>query len=160
MIVVADSGPLHYLILLGEADLLQRLYTSVVIPDAVVAELTRPASPSPVSAWLSTPPAWVRVVAVTPEEMTSIPDVLDLGERAAIALAETMRADLLLIDETAGRSEARRRHIRVTGTLGVLRAAAEMGLVDIPALLVRLEATNFYMKPELLEAIFAPWLNG
>ncbi len=58
-----------------------------------------------------------------------ITDDLDLGERAAIALAETMHADLLLIDEAAGRAEAKRRHLRVTGTLGVLRAGAEQGLV-------------------------------
>ena len=49
-----------------------------------------------------------------------ITDDLDPGERAAIALAKTMRADLLLIHEAAGRSEAKRRHLRVTGTLGVL----------------------------------------
>ena len=159
MIVVADSGPLHYLILLGEADLLQQLYAKVIIPDAVAAELTRPASPSTVSAWLSRPPSWVRVEAVTQEELASVPEVLDLGERAAIALAEMMRADLLLIDETAGRAEARRRNIRVTGTLGVLRAAAEMGLVNVPDLLVRLEATNFYVDAELLQNVFAPWLE-
>jgi predicted nucleic acid-binding protein len=34
-------------------------------------------------------------------------------------------ADLLLIDEAAGREEARRRNLPVTGTLGVLRAVAE-----------------------------------
>ena len=54
---------------------------------------------------------------------------LDLGERAAIALAETMHADPLLIDEAAGRAEAKRRYLRVTGTLGVLRSGAEQGLV-------------------------------
>jgi predicted nucleic acid-binding protein len=40
-----------------------------------------------------------------------------LGERAAIALAATIHADLLLIDEAAERAEARRRNLRVTGTL-------------------------------------------
>ena len=50
-----------------------------------------------------------------------ITDDLDLGERAAIALAETMHADLLSIDEAGGRAEAKRRQLRVTGTLGVLR---------------------------------------
>ena len=38
MIVVADSGSLHYLILIEEADLLRALYTEVVIPEEVIAE--------------------------------------------------------------------------------------------------------------------------
>src|SRR5258706_6000711 len=104
MIVVADSGPLHYLILLEQADLLKHLYSEVVIPQAVAAELTRPAAPSEVREWVSTPPAWLRVMPITAEEMASISESLDIGERAALALAETMRADLVLIDEAAGRA--------------------------------------------------------
>jgi len=48
MIVVADSGPLHYLILLGHVDLLQRFYGEVLVPAPVAGELTRrPARPIP-----------------------------------------------------------------------------------------------------------------
>jgi predicted nucleic acid-binding protein len=61
-----------------------------------------------------------------------------------------MGADLLLIDEVAGRAEAKRRQLRVTGTLGVLRAAAERGLVNVPDLLERLKATSFYLDETLL----------
>ena len=39
MIVVADTGPLHYLILFDHAELLHRLYGEVVVPDAVATEL-------------------------------------------------------------------------------------------------------------------------
>jgi len=39
MIVVADTGPLHYLILINHAELLHRLYGEVVVPDAVATEL-------------------------------------------------------------------------------------------------------------------------
>jgi predicted nucleic acid-binding protein len=88
-----------------------------------------------------------------------ITDDLDLGERAAIALAETMHADLLLIDEAAGRAEAKRRRLRVTGTLGVLRAGAEQGLVDVPELLERLKATSFYLDETLMNAVFERWLK-
>ena len=70
-----------------------------------------------------------------------------------------MQAELLLIDETAGRAEARRRHIRVTGTLGVLRTAAELGLVDVPDVLQRLQATNFYVDEALSTNVFARWLH-
>ena len=93
------------------------------------------------------------------ETVSTISDDLDPGERAAIALAETVHADLLLIDEAAGRAEAKRRHLRVTGTLGVLRAGAEQGLVNVPELLERLKATSFYLDETLLSAVFDRWLK-
>jgi predicted nucleic acid-binding protein len=115
MIVVADSSPLHYLILIEQVGLLRQLYSEVVIPEAVFAELSRPASSAAVSGWLSSAPSWLRLVPVSAEEIAAVTESLDVGERAAIALAETMRADLLLIDEAAGRREASRRHIRSLG---------------------------------------------
>ena len=42
MIVIADTSPLNYLVLIGEADILQRLYRRVVIPEAVLRELLHP----------------------------------------------------------------------------------------------------------------------
>lgn len=66
----------------------------------------------------------------------------------------------LLIDEAAGRAEAKRRHLRVTGTLGVLRSGAEQGLVDVPDLLERLKTTSFYLDETLVNAVFDRWLNS
>ena len=45
MIVVADTSPLYYLILIGEAEVLRRLYGRVVIPEAVLRELQNPQAP-------------------------------------------------------------------------------------------------------------------
>jgi predicted nucleic acid-binding protein len=160
MIVVADSGPLHYLILLDHADLLHRFYDEVVVPEAVAAELSTLSAPSTVRNWMSRAPSWLRVVAVESSTVDAITDDLDLGERAAIALAGAMHADLLLIDEAAGRAEAKRRSLRVTGTLGVLRAAAERGLVNVPELVARLKATNFYADEALLKSAFGQWLES
>jgi predicted nucleic acid-binding protein len=159
MIVVADSSPLHYLILLGQGELLVRLYGDVVIPDAVAAELQAAGSPPEVRGWLGRPPSWLRVMTVTPDEVASVTADLDLGERTAIALAGRLRADLLLIDESAGRAEARRRSIRITGLLGVLRTAADLGFIDVRDVLGRLEATNFYVDGSLLKSIFGRWLE-
>lgn len=154
MIVVADSGPLHYLILLERADLLRRLYGEVVIPEDVAAELRAAGAPPVVREWMSAPPPWLAIVTVAGEDVSSVPDELDAGERAAIALAERMRADLLLIDEAAGRAEARKRNLRVTGTLGVLRTAADARLIDVRDVLDRLRSTNFYVDEELLTKVF------
>jgi hypothetical protein len=63
---------------------------------------------------------------------------------------------------TAGRRarrRARRRNLRVTGTLGVLRAGAEQGLVNVPALIGRLETTSFTVDDALVNAIFRRWLG-
>jgi predicted nucleic acid-binding protein len=159
MIVVADSAPLHYLIQLQHIELLRRFYGQVLVPEPVASELSAAGAPAIVREWISTPPAWVEVRPVPSDAVSMITDDLDLGERAAIALAETMHADLLLIDEAAGRAEAKRRQLRVTGTLGVLMAGAEQGLVNVPDLLERLKATSFYLDETLLNAVFDRWLK-
>jgi predicted nucleic acid-binding protein len=56
MIVVADSGPLHYLILLGHADLLQRFYGEVLVPEPMAGELTTASAPDIVRKWMANPP--------------------------------------------------------------------------------------------------------
>ncbi len=155
MIVVADTSPLNYLVLIGEADLLHRLYGRVLIPQAVLSELQHPESLSAVVEWVNHCPAWleVRQVAVRPEESS---EELDPGELEAIALAEEHRPDvLLLMDEETGRLEARRRNIPTTATLGVLDDAAARGLVDLRAAIQRLRSTNFRAEDSLLERLIA-----
>jgi len=102
MIVVADSGPLHYLILLELTELLPRFYGQVFVPDAVLQELTASKAPQPVREWLSKPPAWLRFQSVAPDQLDLVTDDLDLGEREAIALAHLLGADLILIDRNFG----------------------------------------------------------
>ena len=157
MIVVADSGPLHYLILLDQTELLSRFYGQVVLPEAVLRELTSAMAPQPVKDWLSEPPSWLLVESVPPTEIQLVTAELDLGEREAIALAHLLRADLLLIDELSGRAEAKRRSLRVTATLGILRTAAERGLIDVPETLARLRDTSFYVAENLIRSIFREW---
>jgi predicted nucleic acid-binding protein len=158
MIVVADSSPLQYLILLEQTPLLAHLYQQVFLPDAVAAELRAARAPQSVREWMSRPPSWIEVVPVTADEAAPIAAWLDRGERAAIALAERLHADLILIDETEGRAEAVRRSFRVTGTLGILLLAAEEGLIDVPDVLDRLNATSFYTDQHLLNKLFRKWL--
>jgi len=52
-----------------------------------------------------------------------------------------------LIDESKGRAEAARRHLASTGTFGVLDAAAEAGLLDLPSAIARLRKTSFHATP-------------
>jgi predicted nucleic acid-binding protein len=112
MIVVADSSPLRYLVLLDAAHVLQHLFGRVVVPDAVASELSSVGAPTPVREWIAKPPTWLDIVTVSDDEIAAVTDEIDLGERAAIALATQLSAEVLLIDDAAGREEARRRRLR------------------------------------------------
>src|ERR1700691_6036203 len=99
-VIVSDTSPIRNLVLIGEADLLGKLYGRILIPRAVYEELQQPATPDAVRDWARAVPAWVEVI---PEpsgvSVVSISSALDSGERAAIALALDWKADLLLMDE-------------------------------------------------------------
>ena len=47
MVVIADTSPLNYLILIGHVDVLKELYGEVVIPRAVLVELRHPRRQAP-----------------------------------------------------------------------------------------------------------------
>ena len=55
-----------------------------------------------------------------------------------------------MIDDLAGRAEAMRRHLRVTGTLGVLIEAHWSGLLDFEQSLAQLRQTNLYLSDEVI----------
>lgn len=74
---------------------------------------------------------------------------MDEGEREAIQLAEESTADLLLMDERAGREEALKRNLPVVGTLGILERAAELGLLDFSLTLAELKTHSFFISPAL-----------
>ncbi|HVH69919.1 MAG TPA: DUF3368 domain-containing protein [Candidatus Dormibacteraeota bacterium] len=126
------------------------MYGPVIIPEAVVHELQAQKTPTPVREWITTPPEWlqIRQIAVPPDPTLA---ELDPGEREAIALAEALHADAIIMDEKLGRREAERRKLRVIGTVRVLDDAAEAGLVDLPAALSRLQAVGFYLDTKLLQ---------
>lgn len=114
-LVIADTGPVNYLILIGYIDLLPRLFERVALPVSVQAELSDDLAPLAVQRWIALPPTWLEIHDTAGLLLVS---GLDDGETAAIALAESLRADMLLIDERNGFRAAIRRGLRVTGTLG------------------------------------------
>src|ERR1700733_9359835 len=153
-LVVADTGPLHYLVLTSDIALLPSLFEKVLTPERVRDELAHERAPEAVRAWIAAPPPWLDVRPIEGEPSTDLA-ALDDGERDAIALALTIRADLLLMDDQDGVAAARRRGFAVTGTLGLLDLAARKGLVDLAAAFTRLKATSFYYRQGLLDALLA-----
>lgn len=157
-VVVADTGPLHYLVRIGQVDLLPRLFGQVFMPSIVHAELTHPGTAAAVRAWAASPPPWLGVLPVpSSTDVRAGLHVLDEGERGAIALAASLQASLILMDDRAGVAAARTAGFRVTGTLGLLDVAARRGWLDLADAFGRLRTTSFRYRPELLDALLSEY---
>lgn len=61
MLVIANTSPLHYLVLIDHPAILPTLFGRVLIPPAVVEELQRPHTPTAVSVWMASPPGWLEM---------------------------------------------------------------------------------------------------
>jgi len=153
-LVIADTGPINYLVLIGNIDLLPVLFEKVILPSAVRAELADPDAPPSVRNWIGDPPAWLEVqeAPTRPFGQASV-EGLDEGETAAIALAVWLGADLVLMDDRKGVIVARGKGLRVTGTLGVLDLAAQRGLIHFAQAANRLRRTSFRIPGELLDSL-------
>jgi predicted nucleic acid-binding protein len=148
MIVISDTSPINNLVLIGKHDILPLLFGHVIIPEAVLRELQAAATPLQVRRWLSNRPAWLEMRSPTTPPEPGLSH-LDEGEREAILLAEELKADLLIIDEKAGREEALERSLPVIGTLGILEKGAERGMLDLALVLAELKAYKFFVAPAL-----------
>ena len=63
ILIVADTGPINYLIQIGQIELLAQLVEKTVLPASVQTELLHDAAPVAVRTWAANPPAWVEIRA-------------------------------------------------------------------------------------------------
>ena len=147
--VVSDTSPLHYLVECDAIEILPALFQEVLIPPMVHRELQHPKTPPRVQAWVQKFPAWIRVRAPTVVDQSLN---VDEGEKEAICLAREVQAVAILMDDRKGRAEAIRCGLRVAGTIGLLEAAAQRGLLDFSAAIQRLRQTNARLDEEVIQA--------
>ena len=130
MIIVSDTTPISELAKVNYLNLLPKLFGRVVIPQGIGDELTTGQHPA---AGIVQDLSWLDVIAVknrlVVEELQQVGN-LDFGESEAIALAEEMGADRLLIDEKAARRVAKMRNLPLIGTMGVLLLAKRQGYLE------------------------------
>ena len=80
-VVVADTGPIHYLVLIGESEILFRLFAKILSPDAVRDELLHPEAPEVVRAWTAAQNA------LTESFFTQLPRRAEVAARLSRAAA-------------------------------------------------------------------------
>ena len=65
MIVISDTSPLCYLLLIDLIEVLPQLFGRVIIPQKVRDELLAPTAPQVVREWIAQPPDWLEVQIIT-----------------------------------------------------------------------------------------------
>lgn len=151
MIAVSDTSPILYLLLINQLDLLPRLYSEIIIPDVVQAEMQAAGAPVVLHNWIATPPSWLQICSVPDGDRTFL-QRLQAGEQAAILVAQSLQADLLIVDDLDARRIASQLAINITGMLGILGQAAQRDWIDFPSTLNQLVTeTNFRASPQLIQ---------
>ncbi len=125
-IVIADAGPIFSLAIVKKLDILSSLFDQIRIPVAVWAEITTKQDT----------PFYSEIVVFFEERVASLERFNDLtftlgkGEAESILLYKELEADYLLIDDKKARTLAENFGIQCIGTIGILVAGQEKGLID------------------------------
>lgn len=158
MIVVCDTSPLCYLLLIEQIQILPQLFTQITIPPAVKNELLAEQTFSLIQTWIADLPTWVNVQTV-PQLLDNLPAKLGAGEREAISIAVNLQAGLIVLDDWDARQAALSHGLTVTGLLGVLYKAGTQGLLDFYNAIERLQQTSFRASPTLVQQFLERYSN-
>lgn len=130
MIVVSNTSPIINLAIIGQLNLLEKLYQKIFIPESVFHEILTIISKQYGGKFVQKL-SWIETHSVTNHSMVnSLLLELDAGEAEAIVLAMEMRAGLLLLDERQGRRVASRLGLNFIGLLGMLIDAKQKGFIS------------------------------
>lgn len=122
MIIVSNTTPLSSLLGIGRSDILVALFGTIHIAEAVAEEMRLGGF------GIDTDIFRIHAVEASDYE-TLLRRDLDLGESQTIALAKTLSADLVLIDERLGYSIAKEEGLPLAGTLTLLLNAKQRGII-------------------------------
>ena len=152
-VVVADASPLIAFQQIGQFQLLRTMFGELTVPPAVAREILPTVQPTP----------WIVERRLTqPIAPLVLRANLGAGESEALSLAVEIRADLLFVDERAGRRVAAALGLSVVGTLGVLLAAKRTGhIAEVRPLVDELLRQGFWVAPRLVkQALLAAGEEG
>ncbi|MBD2605893.1 DUF3368 domain-containing protein [Scytonema hofmannii FACHB-248] len=137
---VTNSTCLIGLERIGRLDILPQVFSTVMIPLAVQAEVGLSAD------WLKV--RAVQNIAVVATLKTQVDD----AEAEAIALAMELEDVLIILDDRNARRIAQQLNLKVIGTVGMLLRAKQKGVIaEIKPLLTALSQADFRISASLVE---------
>ncbi len=130
MIAVVDASVLIGLSSIGYLDLIRELFTNgIYVPEEVWKEVVEQGRDRP-GAMQVARADWLKVRKVGRNDVVQLLKMnLDAGEAEAIALADEIKADFVLLDERDARKMAKQLNLRILGTIGILMQAKRSGKI-------------------------------
>ena len=151
MKVICNTTPLISLSAIDSLFLLETIYTSVIVPEAVSEEINQ-------GGRINVPDLtsfnWIEIIPniLTFEERLLFQ--LDYGERQVILNAIKLQADLVLLDDKVARNIAEYLGINVKGTLGVLVEAKRKNIISsFRDLAIKMREQGIYFSLQLINEI-------
>lgn len=140
--IISDTSCLIVLSNIGELQLLQKIYSSIITTKEVAEEFSEAL------------PFWIEVKSATSKYYQQILEIqIDKGEASAIALALEIPNCILILDDLKARKIATHLGLTITGTIGVLIKAKLQGhLTSIKPSLEKLSKLNFRISDDLIKA--------
>jgi predicted nucleic acid-binding protein len=140
---IVDTSTLIALDKIGLSEILCKIYTEIILPEAVISEFGTPTIDC-----YSTKNVKSQLVSLFVSELN-----LGRGEAEVLALARETGIRIIMDDEKA-RKVAKTLGLNITGTIGVLLKAEKIGLINSAYTKVKeLREKGFYVSDELLEKI-------
>lgn len=152
---VVNASPIILLAKINQIDLLQHLGAPVVIPDATAAEIKRrgPADPATLALAAST---WLAEVACGPLPAAVAAFNLGAGESAVLTYALANPGSGAILDDQAARTGAAALGIPHQGTLGIVIAAKQQGLIPAARPLVeQLRREGMYLSDQIINQVLS-----
>ncbi|NET00220.1 MAG: DUF3368 domain-containing protein [Sphaerospermopsis sp. SIO1G1] len=157
MLVVSNTSPILNLAIIGRLDLLREQFDKILIPKAVLEELrVDEVLPGSQELRKALEIGWLELQTVNNQSLVQLLQRdLDRGESEAIALALTLNADKIILDERDGRKIAKDLGLQVIGILGVIIRAANDGQISSLSDVINQlhEEAGFLISPSLLTQI-------
>lgn len=155
--IISNSTPLINFSAIQRLNILKQLFKKIYIPLAVQKELLIDGRDYPTAQAIKNAD-FILAQPVQPDNKRLIDALklnLDEGEAEVIALALERNANLVILDEIAGRNTAESYNIPFTGSIGCLIEAKNRGIIlEIKPLLDRMQnEAKIWVHPELYSKV-------
>jgi len=157
--VIVNSTPVILLSAIGKLSLLKEIYHTVYIyiSKAVYDEIMVKDEFKAARSLIAALGGWIQVENIINEDAKKFFNVaLHIGEVEVMILAKEIGADLLIIDDYLARKHASYLELKVTGTLGVLLKAKNLGVIEqVKPLIDQMINSGIYIETKVYHDVLA-----